>query len=91
MNDMNVPVNPSPYVRPTVDITSIQVRVMNIVLFKSVNLNVILFSNNNYVDSKNYLLEGTDYTNWSNDDTYIIDYVLNKLGLTAATVAVQSA
>jgi hypothetical protein len=82
MNPMNVDVVPSPYVRPSINITSIQVRVINLNLFQSVNVNVLLFSNNDYVDSKSYLLEGDDYTNWGNDDNYIIDYVLDKLGLT---------
>ena len=82
MNQINVNVVPAPYVKPTVDITSIHIRVMNVVLFKSVNVNVTLFSNNDFVDSKSFLLEGADYTSWGNDDTYIVNYVLNKLGLT---------
>jgi hypothetical protein len=85
MGDMNVNVVPEPYVRPSVDITSVQVRVININLFQSVNVNAILMSNNDYVDSKTFLLEGADYTSWGNDDTYIVNYVLNKLGLTQAT------
>jgi hypothetical protein len=88
MNQETVPVVPAPYVRPTVTITSIQVRVMNVVLFKNVNINVVLYSNNDFVDSKSYLLEGTDYANWSNDDTYIVNYALTQLGLTAAVAVV---
>ena len=88
MNQETVPVVPAPYVRPTVTITSIQLRVMNVVLFNSVNINVTLFSNNDFVDSKTYLLEGEDYANWSNDDTYIVNYVLTQLGLTAAVAVV---
>ena len=82
---MKVDVVPTPYVRPSINITNIQVRVMNLNLFQSVNINVILMSNNDYVDSKSYTLEGDDYTNWGNDDTYIVNYALNKLGLTQAT------
>ncbi len=29
-----------------------------------------------------FLLEGDDYLAWTNDDSYIVNYVLNKLGLT---------
>ncbi len=79
---MNVNVVPEPYVRPSINITSIQVRVINLNLFQSVNVSVTLLSNNDYVDSKSYTLEGDDYTNWGNDDTYIVNYVLNQLGLT---------
>jgi len=84
MNQVTVPVVPAPYVRPPVTVTNIQVNVMNIILFKSVNISVVLFSNNTYIDTKTYLLTGTDYTSWSNDDTYIINYALTQLGLTAA-------
>ena len=79
---MNVDVVPAPYVRPTINITSVQVRIMNIDLFKSVNVNATLISNNDFVDSKTFVLEGADYTGWGNDDTYIVKYVLNKLNLT---------
>lgn len=27
-------------------------------------------------------MDGTDYANWSNDDQYVVDFVLEKLGLT---------
>jgi len=86
MNQTNVTVIPSPYVRPSIDITNVQIRVMNLVLFKSVTINVVLMGNNNtFIDSKNYVLEGTDYTSWMNDDTYIVDYTLTQLGLTQTT------
>ena len=88
MNPIAVDVIPSPYVRPAVSITNVQIRVMNVVLFKNVNINVVLFSNNDFVDSKSYLLEGTDYANWSNDDTYIVNYAFNQLGLTSAVAVV---
>jgi len=85
---VNVPVVPAPYIRPTMNITNIQIRVMNLVLFTSVSINVILFENTNYIDSKQYTLSGDDYTNWMNDDSYIVNYVLAQLGLTEAS-AVQ--
>ena len=82
---MDIAVIPAPYVKPSVDITNVQIRVTNLVLFTSVNLNVLLMdSNNNFIDAKQYTLTGTDYTNWSNDDSYIVNYVLAQLGLTQA-------
>lgn len=88
MNETKVSVVPSPYVRPSVDITNVQIRVMNLVLFQSVNVNVVLMSDNTFIESKNYVLEGTNYTSWMNDDTYIVDYVLGQLGLTQSPPAV---
>ena len=80
---MNVNVNPSPYVKPTLNVTNLQIRVQNLVLFTSVTINVILMgANNEFIDSISYTLAGTDYTSWNNDDTYIVDYVLTQLGLT---------
>lgn len=80
---MNVNVNPSPYVKPTLNVTNLQIRVQNLVLFTSVTINVILMgANNEFIDSVSYTLSGTDYTSWNNDDTYIVDYVLTQLGLT---------
>lgn len=28
------------------------------------------------------IIEGNDYTAWGNDDNYVVDFILNKLGLT---------
>ena len=82
---MDISVIPAPYVKPSVDITSVQIRVMNLVLFTSVSINAMLMDNNNkFIDAKQYTLTGDDYTNWSNDDTYIVNYVLAQLGLTKA-------
>lgn len=38
--------------------------------------------NNNYPEMiETYLLIGDEYLAWSNDDNYIVEYVLNKLNL----------
>ena len=79
---MNVPVVPAPYVRPAVNITNVQLRVMNLNLFTDVTISATLFENKMFIDAKQYILTGFDYTNWMNDDAYIVDYVLTKLGLT---------
>lgn len=88
MNQTTVSVIPSPYIRPAVNITNIQVRVMNLVLFKNVTVNVVLMSDNTFIESKNYVIDGANYTNWLNDDTYVVNYVLGQLGLTQTTAAV---
>jgi hypothetical protein len=79
---MNIPVTSSPYVKPPVNITNIEIRVLQLELFTNVRINVVLLSNTEYIDMVSYILTGTDYTNWNNDDNYIVDYVLNKLDFT---------
>lgn len=65
------------------EIKYFKVSVDRLELFKSARLSVQLMNENKVtVDVKSFLLTGTDYTNWSNNDQYIIDYVLNKLGFT---------
>lgn len=65
------------------NINYIKVSVDRIELFKSARLSVQLMNDNKVtVDVKQFDLKGTDYTNWSNDDQYIINYVLNKMGFT---------
>ena len=36
--------------------------------------------NNKYIDAVNVKLEGADYTNWGNDDNYVINFVAQQLG-----------
>lgn len=82
-SQIEISVIPAPYVKPTVDITGLQIRVMNVILFTSASINVVLTGDNNsYIDCKQYILSGADYTNWANDDNYIVNYVLAQLGLT---------
>lgn len=79
---MNIAVTPSPYVKPTLNVTNVNIRVMNVVLFDSVNINVTLLSDTTFLDSKLFSLKGEDYKKWGSDDTYIVSYVLTQLGLT---------
>jgi hypothetical protein len=76
-----IPVVDSTYTRSSV-INNIQVRVMNVVLYNSVSVYATLFSDKNVIDTKSFLLTGTDYTDWGNDDDYIVNYALTQLGLT---------
>jgi hypothetical protein len=67
-------------------ITGFKVRVQDIELFTSANIIVeLLDSSNTPRDVKFLKISGDDYTNWSNDDQYIINYVANQLGFTIIT------
>jgi len=80
MEDIAVNVVNSDYVITNV-INNIKIRVNRLVLFTSVSVCVNLLNNNSLIDNKFFTLAGTDYTNWMNDDNYIVDYVLTQLNL----------
>lgn len=52
----------------------IKVHVDGLELFNSVRLRIdLLDENKNYVETRFLTLSGDDYTNWMNDDTYILN------------------
>ena len=58
MNNIDVQVNPSPYVKPTVYISNLRINVMNVVLFNSVSVQAVLLdADNNYIDTKIILIK----------------------------------
>lgn len=82
MNNIKANVEPCSYVFPARTIHHIELQVMNLVLFKSVTLLVSLFDENYYIiDNKTFTIADEEYTNWSNDDNYLLDLVLTKLQL----------
>ena len=82
-------IEPSEYVYPVRIISRIEIQIFNIELFKSVTVVVILCDDKDYViDNKHIVIDGDDYANWSNNDSYLIDLVLTKLGLTKKVVVV---
>jgi len=83
MNNLNVPIQKSSLTKID-QITNIKIRVVSLELFTNVTLSVLLINDqNNIVDSKIIVLEGSDYTNWDKDDNYIKNIVLSKLGYTS--------
>lgn len=81
MNDLNIEVEKFTLTK-SLDIDNITIRVMNIVLFKSVTISAMLMSGKTFIENRNFTLSGDDYTNWGNNDKYITDYVINALKAT---------
>ncbi len=81
MNEIDVNVQDSPYVK-TNTINKVIIRVANIELFTSVTVIASLFDQNILVDNKVFKVEGQEYSNWSDNDQYIVDLVMTKLGMT---------
>lgn len=60
----------------------IKILITNLELFTSVSFQVsILDINDNFIKTECFCLEGQEYQLWSNDDNYIVNYALYKLGL----------
>jgi hypothetical protein len=61
---------------------SFSVSVIHVELFQYVTLAVNFFDENNVcTDRTDVKISGEDYSNWAADDNYVINYVINKLGL----------
>lgn len=63
-------------------INNVEMRVINLSLGKYVDVNAILKQDSNFVSSQNFRIQGEEYDNWGNDDTYLENLILQKLGLT---------
>ncbi len=64
----------------TKTITKFNINYITVNLFDSVNINVVLFDENNMpCDTKNYIMNGDEYKLWGDDDNYIIEWIRNKL------------
>jgi len=79
----NNSINIVPQAQTTVKtISSFSIDVINIKLFQSAILNVILYDENkNYISSQSVEINGDDYKKWGNDDSYISNFIAQKLGL----------
>ena len=80
MDDYKILVQPATLTK-TEKITKIKINITSLELFKSVII-VVSLLNNNIIDNKVIKLEGDDYLNWNNDDNYIKNIVISKLGYT---------
>lgn len=55
--------------------------ITELLLNQSATFRVLCYSaNDKLVETKFVTLEGDDYTNWGNDDEYVIEFVANELG-----------
>lgn len=63
-------------------INNVEMRVINLSLGKYVDVNAILKQDSSFISSQNFRIQGEEYDNWGNDDTYLENLILQKLGLT---------
>lgn len=80
---VKIPIQPVPDVPKVVG--SFSVNVTDLVLFKSVSVVAsVYYTTGELAFVKTFTMDGDDYTNWMNDDQYVINWVAAKLGFTVA-------
>ena len=71
-----------PYDKTTIQtVTCFELIITEMVYNTSATFRVILYGKTRNIISIEYVkIEGQDYTNWNNDDNYVINFVATKLG-----------
>lgn len=78
---MIIKVSPKEVIK-TYTVDKIDVSISNLVLDESVTINILLIdSTDQLIESINITLDGEEYHQWSTDDSYIIDKILQLLNL----------
>jgi hypothetical protein len=80
MDTTFVNVEDSPYII-TNTINRVAINISKIDLFKSVTIAASLYNDKKLLANKIITLTGAEYDAWGNNDQYIIDITLEKLGL----------
>jgi hypothetical protein len=74
----------------TKTITSFKIDRIEISLFKSAIITIVLLdSANSIIDVKFVNITGDDYSKWSADDSYVIDFIKQKMGFCGVETPVQ--
>lgn len=64
----------------TNNIKKFSIHNINVKLFESVSMNVLLFNENDVVVDGRYLvMDNADYAQWANDDNYLLEWVKSKI------------
>jgi hypothetical protein len=82
LNDNRIVVEPYELIRVKT-VTSIDMRIIALELFKSVTVSVAMYADDGYVcDNRVLEISGDEYLAWNNNDQYLVNLVCTKLGLT---------
>ena len=72
-------IDPSPYIT-TVTVTGFTLEIVKFVPNTLVQVRVIQYSGERVVKNDYVMLEGQAYSDWGNDDNYLIQYVATQMG-----------
>ena len=72
--------NVYPNIKRIVNICKFKYHILEIKLFESIRIAVYLFNENDMlIESRQYLIQGQEYADWSNDDKYLINLLKQKI------------
>lgn len=78
MNSNEIPVYPN--IKRIVNICKARIQIVEIKIFESVRIAVYLLdTNDSLVEATQFLFDGPEYAAWSNDDTYLVKLVKQKI------------
>lgn len=78
MNQEEYPVYPN--IQRIVKIVKFKYTILEIKLFESIRIAVYLYNESDLlIEARQYLIDGVEYQNWSNDDKYIINLIKEKI------------
>jgi hypothetical protein len=73
-------IEPYPYIT-TVTVTGFTLEIVNFVPNTSVRVRVVQYAGDKVVKTMDFVtLEGQAYSDWGNDDNYLIQYVATQMG-----------
>ena len=78
MNQEEFPIYPN--IQRILKIVKFTYQILEIKLFESVRIAVYLYTDQDVmIEARQYIIEGEEYNNWSNDDIYIINLLKQKI------------
>ena len=84
--NQEIPIVPAT-ITNTNTISSISLEIVRLVLNSFADVRVLQKTSDGKIYKVEHIkIEGDDYKNWGSDDTYILNFILNKLGYEKSTV-----
>jgi hypothetical protein len=75
LNDINIePLN--------IICNRVRIESVSLTLFESAQISVSLYNDSELISFRNFVILGTDYTSWENDDSYLVNWIMQQLGAT---------
>ena len=69
-----------PNIQKITKIVKFKYQILEIKLFESIRIAVYLYSDYDLLlEAKQYVIQGDEYNDWSNDDKYIINLIKQKI------------
>lgn len=73
-------INVYPNLKKTMNICKFKYTILELKLFESVRVAVYLYNENDLlIDARQYVIDGSEYNAWSNDDKYLLDLLKRKI------------